>query len=549
MGSRIAGLLGRLDIDPRGYAALVRTWILLDLRGQFFARATATRPRHVISPLFWVVGQCLTASAVSSLVLFARVDARFYAFVGLSLSMLVIATLVIVEFHEVVLDPNDLEILGARPVSSRTYAAARLTNLLFYVALMFGALNLFPAIVGAGLRDAGPWYAPAYLLASMAGNSVVVAGVIGVMSVGAVARRVESLKEFLAWTQIVLILVVVYGAQMMFRDTRHGFEVWGAFPPAWVGYLPPAWLAGFVDRSAGSPGVTELVTAVGLLVLTAASAALAVGRVARMYRGLGPALAPRRLRPMRPGRVGGLDLARPAAWLGTEHRVGFWLGRRLLRREPNFLIRCLLPLNSVVAVVILGLATGQFANPLIDRTPARVILPILSVYLMVLAVPPIVFNLAFCRDADASWVLRTAPLARPGRVAVGLCQGVLAWLLVPLCGLWCVVAAVAWRDPLAALLHGALALGLAWPTALASLATVLEAPPLSRPPVRAGSSGPLVLPMAGFSTLAMLAVGLHYWQGQSPLFWAGGGALSLAGSLALARPAERRLARLLEAIP
>jgi hypothetical protein len=549
MSRQIKTLLDRLEIDPRGYVALVRAWILLDLRGQFYARATATKPKHVISPLFLVVGQCLTASVVASLVLFARVDAWFYAFVGLSLSMLVMATLVIVEFHEVVLDPNDLEILGARPVSPRTYAAARLTNLLFYVAMMFVALNIFPAIIGMGLRDSGPWYLPAYLVASLAGNTVVVAAVIGLMSIGAVARRMDSFKEVLAWTQIVLILVVGYGAQLMFRDTRHSFEVWGAFPPARARFLPTAWLAGFVDRAADRPGPSELATASGLLVLTLAASLLAVVRVGQMYRQMGPALASRRLRAMKPELVGGLDLAPPASWLDTEHRVGFWLGRRLLGREPNFTIRCLIPLNTALAVMILGLATGQFANPLVERSPARVVLPILSVYLMVLAVPPIVYNLGFCRDSEASWVLRTAPLARPGRVGLGLCQGVLAWLLLPLCVLWCVVAGIVWRDPVSALLHGALAISLAWPTALASLATVLDSPPLSRPPLRAGSSGPLVLPMAAFSTLAMLAVGLHCWRGRSPLFWAAAGALALVASLVLSGPAERRLQRLMEATP
>jgi hypothetical protein len=547
MRSRAHQLLERVGIDPRGFIALIRTWILLDLRSQFYAKATATKPRHVISPLFWVVGQCLTASAITSLVLFARVGAWFYAFVGLSLSMLTIATLVIVEFQEIVFDPNDLEILGPRPVSPQTYAAARLANLFFYVAIMFLALNIFPAIVGAGLRDAGWWYAPAYLVASLAGNTATVGLVIGLMSIGAIARRLESFKEFLAWTQIVLILVVGYGAQLMFRDRRHGFEVWGAFPPHWVRYLPPAWLASFVDHSSDHPGATEGFTSLGLLVLTVTVLGLTLWRISQLYREMGPARSPAKRRAMPPQKVGGLDLGWPAAWLRRETRLGFWLGRRLLAREPNFTIRCLLPLNTVVAVVILGLATGQFGNPLVDVAPERVILPILSMYLIVLAVPPIVHNIAFCRDADASWVLHSAPLERPGRLGLGLCQGVLAWLVFPLCALWGIVCGVAWRDPVSALLHTALAATLIWPTALASLATVLDAAPLSQPPVRAGSLGPLVVPMAAFSTLAMLAVAFHYWMGRSPWFWVSAVAISVTASILLVRPAERRLAQLMEA--
>src|SRR5205807_1967446 len=99
---------------------------------------------------------------------FARTDVFFFVFANLSMSLLMMASTLLVEFHEVVLNPSDLNLLGHRPVAPRTYAAARFANLLFYVGLMVAALNLMPLIVGAGLRDAGPRYVPAYLLASLA---------------------------------------------------------------------------------------------------------------------------------------------------------------------------------------------------------------------------------------------------------------------------------------------------------------------------------------------------------------------------------------------
>ena len=67
-------LLTAAGVEPRSFHALVSTWLLMDLREQHFAQATATKPHFLLSPLFLVVGQCLTLSAVTSLVLFARVD-------------------------------------------------------------------------------------------------------------------------------------------------------------------------------------------------------------------------------------------------------------------------------------------------------------------------------------------------------------------------------------------------------------------------------------------------------------------------------------------
>src|SRR6516165_1840800 len=126
-------LLTLFGVDPRGFAALTKTFILMHLRGQHYARATGTKPHWAISPLFWVFGQCLAVSAGTSLFLFARVDVYFFAWVGLVLSTLLIATTVLVEFNEVVLDSRDLEVISHRPITPRTYAAARFANLLFYV--------------------------------------------------------------------------------------------------------------------------------------------------------------------------------------------------------------------------------------------------------------------------------------------------------------------------------------------------------------------------------------------------------------------------------
>ena len=155
MHKAVVALLAACGIEPRGFLALLRALVLMDLRGQHFGRATATQPHFLVSPLFWVVGQCLFISALASLLLFCRVDVFFFAFANLALSMLLIASTLLVEFHEVVLDPQDLDVIGHRPIAPRTYAAARFANLLWYVALMYLALNLFPFLLGNGLPDAG----------------------------------------------------------------------------------------------------------------------------------------------------------------------------------------------------------------------------------------------------------------------------------------------------------------------------------------------------------------------------------------------------------
>jgi hypothetical protein len=516
----------------------------MDLRNQAYTRATATKPRHIITPLFWVVGQCLTISAVTSLVLFMRVDCFFYALVGITTSMLVLAATVVVEYQEIVLDPRDLELIGTRPVKPATYVAARFANLLFYLTLLFMALNLFPMILGAALRDASVYYAPAYLIAALAGNAVTVAVVIGVLSLGSSPQSLKSVKEFLAWTQIVLILVAGYGAQLMLRDRGHALEVWAAFPPWWLDLLPPAWLARFV-ASASGPGLLAMGPV--LLGVTGAAGGLTLWRLLRLYRGMQGAWRPVASRPMPAESVGGL--ATRLGWLwtrGSEERAGYWLGKTMLARDAELTIRCLLPMNMGVAIVIVGLAAGQFADPLRNDEPRLIVLPVLSVYLIALAVPPMLYNLSFSRNFAAAWVLLTAPMERPAGLALGFCKAVVLRVAVPLCLLWAFVALLVWRDVASALLHAALAAGLSWLLGLVGLWLIVREPPLSCPAVLGGSIGPLALPMAGLSAAMMVMVALHCRFASSPLFWLIAGVACVGAEWPLRRLAAARMARLME---
>ncbi|MBI4606382.1 MAG: hypothetical protein HY721_30825, partial [Planctomycetes bacterium] len=190
------------------------------------------------------------------------------------------------------------------------------------------------------------------------------------------------------------------------------------------------------------------------------------------------------------------------------------------------------------------LATGQFADPVRESDPRLVTFPILAVYLVVLAVPPVVYNLAFTRDHEASWVLRGAPLADPGGLGRGMAKALMAWIVAPAClGLF-VACALAWRDPVSAALHAALAFVLSWPMALAALLVVLEGLPFSLPRARGGSLGPVAVPLAALSVALAPVTALHYAFARSPLFWAGAAAAGIAAACLLPRRADARLERL-----
>ncbi len=553
MSDLASRLFERLRIDPRQFRVLTKAFVLMDLRSPHFAASTGTKPGWAISPLFWVFGQCLAISAIASLILFLRVSAYMYAFVGLTISMLVLATTVLVEFHEVVFQPRDLAVVGPQPIGPRTYSAARFANLLFYVAMMFAALNLFPAVVGAGLDDVNLWYLPAYLVATVTGSLVAVCLVVLGLSVVGSSKAVEEWKAILAWTQIALFAVAAYGGQLMFRNPGQTTEVWFAFPPDWVHWLPPAWLARFVDEASFAPRIELLGIAIGMLAATAVLVAITLRQISAMYETMQPVEVSCRERIMAPESVGVLPgSGRFRRLFSAEFRIGCWLSWRALRLNAAHRMRCLYPVNLAVAVTLLGLLTDQFANPIempvaIDGqfdNAGLTVFPLLAVYLVALSVPVILLNLTFSEWNGASWLLSSAPLRRPASVVHGAITIVQLLIVTPLCLLLWLCMFLSWGDALAATAHAGLAWLLSIPAALAAVWGVIPDLPLSRPASRGGTLGTAVLPLSALSCVASLIGGLHYVFAGSAGFWIGTLAVIVVLTVISAISGQRRFARL-----
>ena len=104
-------------IDWPSAKVLLHAFLVMDFRNQAFGQVTRSGAKDIFSPLYWVTGQNLLVSFFVAGVLFARVESFAFAFVCLSVSMLVCITSIIVEFSEIVLSPDDLHVIGHQPVS------------------------------------------------------------------------------------------------------------------------------------------------------------------------------------------------------------------------------------------------------------------------------------------------------------------------------------------------------------------------------------------------------------------------------------------------
>lgn len=538
--SRLDRILLRASIDPQAYRALIRSYLLMDFRNQQFGKSTATGPKALISPLFWVLGQNLIMGLCASVVMFARVDIYFFTLIGLGLSMITVAASVIVEFNEIVLDPEDLAIIGHRPIPSRTYAAARVTNLLGYVLVTSCSLWLFPAIVGAGMRDALSWHVPAYIAAALIGDIALAGLIILVYLAIAGGRPAPGAQEILAWLQVGMILILFYGGQIVLRDSAHLIQ-WVAYDlPAWTIYLPPAWLALGVTESGLTRGAAWILPAGALVAVAIWIVVLQTLSVAyaRLQPGR-PAWAPISSPPLQqPGELAPKWMR--ALTRAGEERAAFWLTWTMLRRDPNLRMRCWPAFGTILALLIVGAFTGQLADPLRVKA-AECVMTLGSVYLLGAALPSLFHNLRFSSQFECAWVLSTSPVINRKRFASGQVRAILVYFLLPVSLLMISLFLAIWRDPLHAAVHVLLALSVTWGMAWACAAMQLRRDPFSAPLARGSSFGPIAPLAAATAGIGMGLATVHAYVCQQPTAFAAFAAAVVAAAAATIFLSQRSL--------
>ncbi len=479
-------------VQTRPMWALVTALLKMDLRNQAYSATTRAKPTELIPPLYWVIGQFLATSALLSLALFTRVDAWFFAFANLTASAAMLFSALVVEFHEVVLDPADSEVLGHRPLTKGTYAAARLLNLMAYVAVMAIATAIFPAVLGSALRDSSIAFAPAYLVATAITALGVTALVVLLYTTFAAGKLFDEARGLLSWFQVGSILVLFYGGQLMLRNADGGLEYFAARPPEWLMALPTAFLARAVVGAFAWP---DLAIAAALAFVLPALAAV---RLASAWGNVHAGNA----RSSDPARA--VQTAGNWAW-ATRNRheaAAFWLTRTMLSRDQELKLRAWPSLAMALAALLFGTLSGQLDNPL-SATSSGVVLSLAVPVLLAAAVPSLFQNVLFSRDAEASRLLALAPIKRGADLARGVRKALLWRILAPATVVLFVAYAGLWRAPLDALLTCAIAWLMIEHAARLAQVMVLTRLPFSRPITRGATLGAIALVSALASAAGM----------------------------------------------
>jgi hypothetical protein len=465
----VTPLFNWVGVDYRQWRAISRTLLRADFRVPLAQSGEAYSLRTVRGLLMMAVVNGLVGLA-SAFVVFVNTDVVLTGTIVLSYVALVLAPSVLTQHGASMLSTSDYLILGPRPVSSRTFLAIRLTNILFHALLTTTFVAIAPIVafglahgprVGRALAAACAIYAWAIALTLALG-----AGYGALLRLVGVAR----LQRAVAYLQLGVGLLM-YGGVLLSSQLLGGVATTATMPAEpWPWAIPPAWFAGYVAMAMGNASAEIWVRAalsvvvIGLL-LIALRGRLGLDYASRLSElAVTPAPTARSRSPITP------------LFTTREPRAVALLVLAHFRHDLRVRMGVLGVLPLLVLYTILG-SDNPVSDPFVVAPPGSPDFIALAVLLF-----PAVLAQQFSSSESykASWIYTVSPADR-ARLVIALKNLAVVYFLVPF--LLLVAALYMFRSPDVshALTHTAL-LGLVSHLALQGSVWLNPQLPFARPP-------------------------------------------------------------------
>jgi hypothetical protein len=400
-------LFHAIGIDAAQWRALTRAYLLMDLRKTSGAGFAGRRRSLASIPYAGLVITSLLNSIVISILVFILDDVLTAAIVMVAMTAMNSAMLLLIDFTGFVVSTHDYWIVAPRPVSSRTYFAARIASVLVYVAGAALAMSLVPSIVlslskGLGVLAVAGGMIAALLCCAAAAGCVISAYTFLVSFV-----HPKRLTRALSSLQLVSSAVSLTGFYFVVRAIG-GAAVGqvAARDLGWIWYVPVTWFAALVPTLAGIGGTREWIAVTAALGLTLVALAVAAGRLSLEFAerlaaaGTTPEARRARLFNRLPGFREGEAYA-----IATLVRAQFRYDMRF-----RFAILSIIPVT--IFYIFLGLEDGALQDPFSGRGGAT------PVYLAITFLPlTLQSTMRYSEHWRASWVFFASP-ADPARLLI-----------------------------------------------------------------------------------------------------------------------------------
>jgi hypothetical protein len=515
-------------IDRRQFRALIRAGLKTDLRGTRNPFGGMMKKTDGIPPFVGLVAFYFLVGIVMAVVLVVRAGHFFVGALLLQSSVMTfIAISVLLEYSNVILSPDDWDIIAPQPVNSKTFFAAKLANLMIYVTILAGAVGLPPALA-YGVVSGGIPAALLLLLNVLA--AAVTTATFFVIFYTVMLRFTDRERMNSALSYLQLVLIIIFYAVMLVLPRQIGSvtdslavvtDEW------WVYLLPPSWFASvpslLVEPVTNSRLAASTLAFVSLVVfLTLALKRLSLGYA----RSLSDTVSrqQRRRAASIPGQVNG----RRSRILSPEDRVVSRLIRAQFKHDNRFKVLVLSVLPLALLYLYLGTSEGE---ELIDPFLSRDLVTgegTIMIYIAVAFLPVMILGgTTMSSSYQAAWVFSATPANRL-RLVVATKRFALLYFCLPFLALIVALMTYYFGNFIHALLHSITLLVLCFIASTVML-MMLGKLPFSVPPKKGRATGgfilswivPIILvvpPMAviaeagygSYGTYAMVVVGLIF---------------------------------------
>ena len=523
-------LFERAGIDYAQWLALTRATLRIDFRTMGGRGGAVSGQMKATGAIVGLLVFYTMTGAMISFVVWLNRDLFMSALVVVAYSMFMVGTAALLDHNAAITSPDDYLILGPRPVGSKTYFAARVTNVFVYTLTMttvFGYLPLLAFLVRHG---------PAVALGAVAAvyASTVATTLTMVVSYASLMRVVGPmrLKRLLSYVQMIASFFV-YGGFMLVAELMgpNGMQLTIA-KTGWLLALPPVWFASYVEIAGGRVTLLEVGPALVSVAVIVALGVAAGGRLSLDYADrLGAVMS------ASAARSGVGRPARRALWFRRdEARAVAILIRAQFRNDVKFRMGVLAILPLTIIYVFMGVREGQIGDPFVRRGYQG-----LSMITMAVLMFPSMLRMNLIRsDAHkASWIFFAAPVDRV-RIVRASKDLLLVTFLVPYLAAVGLLLAYLSPYPSHVAVH-LLVIALLSHLTLQTAIFLEPDLPFSRPLVKGSSSGRvfMVMMIVGLSAIMLpFAAPVIYGSGWSIAITLGG---LLAATLLLDRLTSARI--------
>ena len=417
-------LFAAAGVDFEQWKALTVVALKLDFRGSALTqRQGEHETRVVISLIFQAIFYTLFGGIIAYLVWASR-DLWLAGTMASTYIAFLIGTAVVLDHHSVLSSPLDYAILGFRPVSSRTYFAVKLTNILVYTTALTTVAAWVPVLLTSARHGVG--IGAALFLDIYASSTATTLAIA--LSYSTVLRAVgpDAIERVLSYVQMIMGFAV-YGGQFLISGvlSRTAPGTWSLPASRLILLYPGTWFGSYLELASGRTSAGAIACAAASIVAVVLMGSQLGGRLSLQYsEALGAMTVAAR--------------ARAASAAEKRSRRGFWfasgearavalLVRGQFRHDHRFRMGVLGLLPFTVLYMVLSVRNGAVADPFTATRNMQA----WPLTMAVLASPAMLRMLLTRSDAfRASWIFFTCPSDRM-RIARSSKDVLVAFFLIP----------------------------------------------------------------------------------------------------------------------